>query len=400
MAVNATPISILNSTPFLQHKGHAHQSNSSMPRIQDNFELKVVTYTFYGLIFISGFFGNMLVVVKIIRSDKKKSLKHCFLLNLAITDLMTLIIVLPLIIVGRYVSWPFGSFICKYVFPLTDVVIAVSVLTHVSISLDRYRTIIYPMSSKPSHLQRLFTLAALWVISYLLNGLPLSLVLHVGDGYWVAKACIPIWPSDHIKSAYFIQRIILIFILPIAVNLLAYVRISKALKASLQLLRGSARGKKREARILSQQRLIRMFRTIFIAFVICFFPIHILTMVNLYLKSFHNWSGSGELFQVSFVFAYANSMCNPVILVIMSSDYRKAFYSYLPKVNCSKFFASRKDSEEYKYKEPPGCTMQSLNPRTKDEFEDAQKYNYYDVTGESPLQNNQYLDTNDHEHAV
>ena len=391
--MNVTLNSTINTTSFPHIPRNAHQNNITTPEAHQNVELDMVKYTFYSLIFISGFSGNMLVVVKIIRSDKKKSLKHCFLLNLAITDLLTLIVVLPLVIIGRYVSWPFGSFICKYVFPLTDVVIAVSVLTHVSISLDRYRTIIYPMSSKPSHLQRLFTLSAIWVISYLLNGLPLSLVLRVGNGYWVANACIPVWPDNHIKNGYYIQRVIMIFILPIAVNLLSYIRISKALRASLQLLQGSARGKKRETRIRSQQRLISMFRTIFIAFVVCFFPIHLVTMLDLYLNSFHNWSGSGQLYQVAFVFAYANSMCNPVILVIMCTDYRKAFYSYMPKVDCTKLFASRKDSEEFNYKER-GYTMQSLNPRSKDDFEDAHKYDCCDVTGDSPLQNNRYLDTN------
>ena len=371
-------------------------ASSAMPGVEENVELQIAKYTAYSLIFISGFFGNMLVVLKIIRSDKTKSLKHCFLLNLAITDLLTLSVVLPLVIVGRYISWPFGSFVCKYVFPLTDVVIAVSVLTHVSISLDRYRTIIYPMSSKPSHLQRLLTLAAVWVIAYLLNGLPLSLVLRVGHGFWVAKACILIWPDDHIRNTYYMQRAIILFILPIAVNLLSYVRISKALKASLLLLQGSARGKKRETRIRSQQRLIGMFRTIFIAFVICFFPIHLVTMLDLFMDGFHTWSGSGYLYQVAFVFAFANSMCNPVILVLMNTDYRKAFYSYLPKVHCPKLFTLGKDSDDFKYKDP-SYTMQSLNPRSKEDLGDVQNYECYDVTGDSPLQNNRFYGADDHE---
>lgn len=392
MTLNGTSINAIN----------ANRSNFTMPLIKESIEVEIVTYTFYGLIFVSGFFGNLLVIVKIVRSDKTKSLKHCFLLNLAVTDLLTLFIVLPLSISGRYLSWPFGTFICKYIFPLTDVVIAVSVLTHVSISLDRYRTIIYPMSSKPSHMQRLLTLAAIWLISYLLNGLPLSLVLGIGQGYWVSQACILYWPNVHIRNAYYLQRLIIIFILPIIVNLLSYIRISKALTASLLLLQGSARGKKRETRIRSQQRLIRMFRAIFIAFVICFFPIHLLTMLHLYVESFGRWSGSGHVFQVALVFAYANSMCNPIILVIMSTDYRKTFYSYLPKIRCPSFSSTVKTNERvsYKYRER-AYTMQSLNPRTKDnyEVEDGQKYECYDLTGESPLQN-RFLDQQGNEDDV
>ena len=401
MSMNMTSNSTLNVSSLAYRADRFSRKNFTLPMIKENVELEIVTYTLYGLIFMSGFLGNLLVVVKIVRSDKTKSLKHCFLLNLAITDLLTLFVVLPLTVTGRHLAWPFGEFICKYIFPLTDVVIAVSVLTHVSISLDRYRTIIYPMSSKPSHMQRLFTLATIWVLSYLLNGLPLSLVLRVGDGYWVEKACVLHWPNIHIRNAYYLQRIIMIFILPIIVNLLSYVRISKALKASLLLLQGSARGKKRETRIRSQQRLIRMFRAIFIAFVVCFFPIHLLTMLDLYLERFAAWSGSGQLFQVALVFAYANSTCNPVILVIMSTDYRKTFYSYLPKIRCPTFSTAAKDSEQlsFKYREP-GYTMQSLNPRSKDNFDDAHKYECYDLTGESPLQNNRYLDGNEHEQVV
>ena len=369
-------------------KNFPNIQNVTRPAMVDNVELEITIYSFYGVIFLSGFFGNMLVVLKIIRSEKTKSMKHCFLLNLAITDLLTLFIVLPLTITGRYLSWPFGEFVCKYIFPLTDVVIAVSVLTHVSISLDRYRTIIYPMSAKPSHLQRILTLVAIWVISYLLNGLPLSLVLQLGDGYWVPQACILKWPNIHVKNAYYLQRVVMIFFLPIIVNLLSYIRISKALKASLLLLQGSARGKKRETRIRSQQRLIRMFRAIFIAFVVCFFPIHILTMLSLFVENFYLWSGSGQVFQVALVFAYANSMCNPVILVIMSTDYRKTFYSYLPRIRCPScsILLEKKEGMSLTCREV-SYSMHSLHRRSKEEnLEDAGKYECYDLTGESPLQ--------------
>lgn len=329
----------LNSTffaPLIASTSSANQSNRTNPLPTENVGLKYTIYLFYGMIFISGFLGNILVVVTIVGSDKTKSLKHCFLLNLAVTDLLTLLFVLPLVIIGRHLSWPFGEFVCKYIFPLTDVVIAVSVLTHVSISLDRYRTIIYPMAAKPSHIQRILILIAIWVFSYLLNGLPLSLVLQIGEGLWVKVACNPVWPSIPVARGYFLQRLFVIFVVPIMVNLLSYVRISKALKASLLLLQGSARGKKRETRIRSQQRLIRMFRAIFIAFVVCSFPIHLVTMLQIFLTSFPNWSGSGDTFQVAIVFCYANSMCNPVILVVMSTDYRKTFYSYVPSFHfCS-----------------------------------------------------------------
>ena len=343
----------LNTTFLPSLITSTNQSNAtdlSRPVQMENVVLKYTIYLFYGLIFISGFLGNILVVVTIVGSDKTKSLKHCFLLNLAVTDLFTLSFVLPLVIIGRQLSWPFGEFVCKYIFPLTDVVIAVSVLTHVSISLDRYRTIIYPMAAKPSHIQRILILVAIWVFSYLLNGLPLSLHLQLGRGYWVKKACILVWPSQHIQRGYYLQRLFVIFIVPIMVNLLSYVRISKALKASLLLLQGSARGKKRETRIRSQQRLIRMFRAIFIAFVVCSFPIHLLTMFQLFLTSFQHWSGSGDMYQVAIVFFYANSMCNPVILVVMSTDYRKTFYSYVPSFHFCSCHAFLKDDHARPYK--------------------------------------------------
>eukprot|EP00794_Sanderia_malayensis_P008269 gene8269-9151_t len=338
--MNGTLVNWTSIVGSLLNYSRTDNSTNSTPPMQKpkSIGMDVVVYMMYTVIFLTGMVGNMLVVLKITRSDKNKSLKHCFLLNLAITDLLTLFLLLPLSIMAKNVSWPLGEFVCRYVFPLTDVVIGVSVLTHVSISLDRYRTIIYPMAAKPSHLQRILILISIWIIAYLLNGLPLSLVLSVGKGFWVAKACIPTWPSHHLKQAYYLQRFIVIFIIPIIVNFLAYVKISKALKVSLLLLQGSARGQKRETRIHSQQRLIRMFRTIFVAFVVCFFPIHLFTIIDEYCMSFGKWQGSGHIFQFALVFAYANSMCNPVILVMMSAEYKNAFTSYLSILKCHNYW--------------------------------------------------------------
>ena len=288
-----------------------------------------IEFALYSLVFVIGVIGNFLVILTFIRWGEKSALKHLFILNLAITDVITLLFALPVTIMGTFISWPFGKVTCKYIYPITDVVIGTSVFTMVCISLERYRAIEYPLAAKPTKFVCKLILIGVWIVSYVAVGLPLSFYLQLGRGFWVERACTLAWPSTEVGKIYYVQRTLILYIIPTIIILGVYLRVNDTLQKNLRFIEGTLRGQTRRNRIREQRRLIRMFLVIFIAFAICFLPVHVLSLVLVFYTKIGTWKGFGHVVIACMLFTFANSACNPVILATMSGDFRKRFKSFL-----------------------------------------------------------------------
>ena len=306
-----------------------NSATSGRNPVREITDLDIIEFAVYSLTFFIGVIGNVLVILTLIKWGKISALKHLFILNLAITDVVTLLFALPVTIMGKFISWPFGQFACKYIYPITDVVIGTSVFTMICISLERYRAIEYPLATKPTKLVCKLILIGIWIVSYLAVGLPLSFYLQLGHGIWVEKACILKWPSIEVEKTYYVQRTLILYIIPTIIIFGVYLRINDTLRKNLHFIQGTLSGQTRINRVRNQRRLIRMFLVIFISFAICFLPIHVLSLLLVFYTKLYAWESVGHFFIACILFAFANSACNPVILVAMSGDYRKGFKSFL-----------------------------------------------------------------------
>ena len=96
---------------------------------------------------------------------------NTFLANLAFTDLLLLLICLPVKLVTLFTFvWPLGWFMCKAIFYLQDVSTICSVLNLVAISLERLYAIVYPLQSKRicTVRQARRIILSTWILSLLL----------------------------------------------------------------------------------------------------------------------------------------------------------------------------------------------------------------------------------------
>ena len=81
--------------------------------------LMILQLFFYSIIVVVGSVGNALICLAILSRKKRKTSEY-FILNLAITDLSTSIVSIPLDIIERLAGfWPFGAFLCKFL-PASD----------------------------------------------------------------------------------------------------------------------------------------------------------------------------------------------------------------------------------------------------------------------------------------
>ncbi|KAL3310248.1 hypothetical protein Ciccas_011189 [Cichlidogyrus casuarinus] len=80
----------------------------------------------------------------------RKSVTGVFLLNLAISDILSILLTAPSTVAVDFIleSWPFGKVLCYFNTFLQGLVSYLSGLTHVSISLDRLAAIYCPIKRK------------------------------------------------------------------------------------------------------------------------------------------------------------------------------------------------------------------------------------------------------------
>lgn len=94
------------------------QNNSTGLGASDFQFVRVLQLFFYSVIIAVGSIGNALICLAILSRRKRKTSEY-FILNLAITDLLTSIVSIPLDIIERLAGyWPYGPFLCKLVYPL------------------------------------------------------------------------------------------------------------------------------------------------------------------------------------------------------------------------------------------------------------------------------------------
>ncbi|RNA08364.1 growth hormone secretagogue receptor type 1 isoform X2 [Brachionus plicatilis] len=169
--------------------------------ISSNFSLNVTRYPtpedvpfytiavsifMYSLIFMVGFFGNSLVIIVAYLNRTNQHSTHYCLVNLSIADLLLIIVCMPSAILDLFSKevWYFGKFFCKIIPWLEHTVAHASILTIVSISVERSLAIALPLKAKQFFTnQRLWLVVVLiWVISTL-STIPIVLATSFRQAY-------------------------------------------------------------------------------------------------------------------------------------------------------------------------------------------------------------------------
>ena len=121
------------------------------------------------LMWLLGFLGNVLVCIVIHRSRRLQSTTNSFVVSLACTDLLLCLTVMPLVLVETVVGrWSLGSGLCKLVRFIQWLVPSASMLVLTCICIDRFYSIIYPLSFKITRGRAKRMILAGWAGSILL----------------------------------------------------------------------------------------------------------------------------------------------------------------------------------------------------------------------------------------
>ena len=220
-------------------------TNNSLSVLEERTEIsvedimKVLTEV---IIVLFGITGNVLVITVIKKLGKKKKNEDYYLQNLAIADIGVLLLAFPLAVVRvkHPLNWPFGEFVCRYLYPVPELSHGASIWFIAVIAVERYCKLVTLKShalNRPQDSQRAkIIVACIWMMSFLIFSLPLYFVVEYLELPLGGASCGPNWPSRDgnmvMMRTYVVLVTFLSYILPLITISMTYTSISRTIRRS------------------------------------------------------------------------------------------------------------------------------------------------------------------------
>lgn len=297
----------------------------------------------YLLIFVVGTVGNGLTCTVILHHKAMHTPTNYYLFSLAVSDLLVLLVGLPLELYEMWCNYPFllGAGGCYFRTLLFETVCLASVLNVTALSVERYMAVVHPLQARSmvtgAHVRRV--LGVIWGLAVLCS-LP-NTSLH---GIWQLEVpCRGTVPDSAVCRLVYPQALynlvmqitaVLFFCLPMATISVLYLLIGLRLRhEGLLLPRQAASDRHRLQRLQDRGRtqVTKMLFVLVVVFGICWAPFHIDRLMWSFMSQ---WTDGLRLaYQyvhvVSGVFFYLSSAANPVLYSLMSSRFRETFWEAL-----------------------------------------------------------------------
>ncbi|XP_066101714.1 C-C chemokine receptor type 5 [Saccopteryx bilineata] len=278
----------------------------------------------YSLVFLSGFVGNLLVVLILITCKKLKSMTDIYLLNLAISDLLFLLTV-PFWAYYAADHWVFGNEGCRLLTGLYFIGFFSGIFFIILLTIDRYLAIVHAVFALKARTVTfgVVTSGATWVVAVFasLPGIIFTKSQREGSRY----TCSPHYPTsqyDFWKNFQTLKMVILGLVLPLLVMIVCYSGILKT------LLRCRNERKR--------HRAVRLIFVIMIVYFLFWAPYIIVLLLNTFQKflGLNNCSSSNSLdyaMQATETLAMTHCCVNPVIYAFVGEKFRSYLSAFFQK---------------------------------------------------------------------
>lgn len=272
--------------------------------------------------------GNVLILFVIYKDKRLRTPANVFIMNMAISDLIYPLIVIPKEIAMVYtnhtwiVEGHLGTFFCKMVHFLQDISTFVSIQSHIAIAIERFCAVMMPLKTfQSTKCNRRLGVIATWFISAVYTSpyfYTFRLLPTKPQGFYV---CVHLWEplfDNYIaQEKYYLVSLIIMYLLPLLLAIVLYSILLIRLRRRI-CLRHSAK------RALNQSKQVtNLAITIIIVFAISWAPVHIIHMIFIFKW---NWSlpcGMEKIWFGAFFVGWMNSLENPAVHFIFCKHYQR-----------------------------------------------------------------------------
>nr|XP_046267680.1 histamine receptor H2b [Scatophagus argus] len=284
--------------------------------------------------------GNVLVCLAVGLSRRLWRIANCFVVSLAVTDLLLGLLVLPLsaTVELRSGKWPFGGALCNIYISLDVLLCSSSILTLLAISVDRYLAISAPLSYswRVTPVRVTLAIIAIWALSLAVSFVPIHLgwntadyrVQHLdwgmGDEDKEGRYCLFEWNNNYVLI-YAVGT----FYLPLLIMCGMYLCIFRVAREQVRRIRAATPSFARTASttaIAREHKATVTLAAVLGAFVICWFP-YFTFFTCVAIKEEKN--PPNTLHSVVLWLGYFNSALNPILYPAFNKDFRRAYAELL-----------------------------------------------------------------------
>ncbi|XP_030626047.1 neurotensin receptor type 1 [Chanos chanos] len=309
---------------------------------------KVLVTVIYVALFVVGCLGNSITLYTLLTKKSLQNLQstvHYHLASLAVSDLLILILSMPIELynfIWVHHPWAFGEAVCKGYYFLRDGCSYATAFNIASLSVERYMAICHPFKAK-SIMSRSRTkklISGMWVASFLLAT---PMLFTMGQRQVESEIICTTTVSTATAKSVLQVNAFLSFMVPMAlISVLNGVIASQLLrmfKEAAQDNRVCISGGNTTMlsvavepnRTQSLRHGVMVLRAVVIAFVVCWLPYHARRLMYCYVTEWTDdlYDFYHYFYMVTNVLFYVSSAINPVLYNLVSANYRQIFFSTL-----------------------------------------------------------------------
>ncbi|XP_011374313.1 putative G-protein coupled receptor 19 [Pteropus medius] len=269
---------------------------------------------FFGTLWLFSIIGNSLVCLVIHRSRRTQSTTNYFVVSMACADLLISIGSTPFVLLqfttGR---WTLGSAMCKVVRYFQYLTPGVQIYVLLSICLDRFYTIVYPLSFKVSREKAKKMIAASWVF----DAAFVTPVFFFYGSSWDSH-CNYFLPSSWEGTAYTVIHFLVGFVIPSVLIILFYQKVIKY----IWRIGTDGRTVRRTMNIVPRTKVktIKMFLILNLLFLLSWLPFHV---AQLWHPQERDYKKSSLVFTAITWISFSSSASKPTLYSIYNANFRR-----------------------------------------------------------------------------
>lgn len=314
--------------PTVNYTTYSDSLHTQLPEEQGQVTVwKILQVSAYYVMILLSLIGNTVVIKTIKRIGKtlRRQVHYLFIVNLSAADLLFALENIPmacthLLLNGAWkIEGRFGSFLCRFDFFLSLVLILTSNLTILAIAVEKFCGIFFPMRTFVSRKRTFVIIASTWLVSGIYASVLFSssfAYLRKGhDGNYRCHLCIK---CEKVIQWFIFQTVLLAtgflttLILYSATGIKIWLRTTPGVQLQEHQLRAQAK----------KLKAIKMLAMLVVVFYISFIPFWIYQL-SVFL-GFRVMLGS-YYGQISAFLMYCNGAINPLIYSIYNLDIRGEF---------------------------------------------------------------------------
>ncbi|XP_038059525.1 melatonin receptor type 1B-like [Patiria miniata] len=305
---------------YVRNSSHFPPANDDWEKLDDR-ELVVAMAVYISLLSVSGFVGNILVIVSVAISPRLRTTSYAFIVNLSVADLAVNVLSIPLVVRSflEY-GWPHDPLWCRWVCYLFLMGIGVSLFTLTAVAASRYCLVAYP--------RRIYNrccgmkAAGLIVANNWFLSLLLALIHHWGnfDGIRYIPSVRFCFLDAFDGVSYWYVSVAVVCIVCFILIPLLYCMTFRTLYVSQRRLHAARRRNafarhRRQILHPAEIKLTKMLAVIFLILLFCWTPIWVTHFVDT----------SPHFQRLGVMLVLTNSSVNPFVYAWLNEHFKRAF---------------------------------------------------------------------------